>query len=67
MAILPLRRKRKPVLSDRQRIAALEAALENCSASIQRLQQDVETHIRRMGAMQAEIEHLRAKLGQHTV
>jgi hypothetical protein len=38
----------------------LQAALQVCLEKIQQLERDNETHIKRMAAMQAELDHLRA-------
>jgi regulator of replication initiation timing len=42
-------------------LARLERSLENCTEEVQRLKHEVEINIRRMAAMQAEIDHLRAR------
>jgi chromosome segregation ATPase len=53
---------RRPVRSDAgARLSALERNLENCTEEIQRLRRDMDTNIRRIGTMQAEIDHLRAQ------
>jgi hypothetical protein len=38
----------------------LRKAIDECSARIDRLETEVEINIRRMAAMQAEIDHLRS-------
>jgi uncharacterized coiled-coil protein SlyX len=54
------RSNRKPAESDRARIAALETALAHFSETIEHLRREMDINIKRMGAMQAEIDHLRA-------
>jgi regulator of replication initiation timing len=42
-------------------LARLESALQNAVAEIETLKREIEIHILRMGAMQVEIDHLRAQ------
>ena len=58
------RARPKPTRSVNAEIAALKAALETCSAHIERLRRDNDTHITRMAAMQAEIDHLLTIVGR---
>ena len=51
------RRKKKPRPSTNSDVAA---ALQICLSRIEQLERENETHIKRMAAMQAEIDHLRA-------
>ncbi len=41
--------------------AKLRRDLQNCTDEVARLKRDIEIHIRRMAAMQAEIDHLRER------
>ena len=47
------------------RLAKLETDLAACGKRIEQLESQIATHIKRMGAMQAEIDHLRSMRGQH--
>jgi peptidoglycan hydrolase CwlO-like protein len=62
MAIL--RRSKAKQASLAQQIAKLQTAFDTCQQQIEHLQHENETHISRMGAMQAEIDHLRAIIGR---
>ena len=62
MAIL--RRSKKNQVAVAQQIVNLHTAVATCQEQIERLQRENETNIARMGAMQAEIDHLRAILGR---
>ena len=42
--------------------AKLERSLEEYSAKVEHLEREVQINIRRIGAMQAEIDHLRGKV-----
>jgi hypothetical protein len=42
-------------------IAKLQRDVHNCSEEIERLKVEIEINVRRMGAMQAELDHLRSK------
>jgi hypothetical protein len=42
-------------------LAKLKKSLDDCTDEIERLKREVEINIRRMAAMQAEIDHLRVK------
>jgi hypothetical protein len=44
-----------------QATAKMERSLANCEQKIDALEHDLEVNIRRMGAMQAEIDYLRAQ------
>jgi len=55
------RTSRQPSASLRAKLVKLAAALEACEHAVHKLQAENETHIKRMGAIQAEIDHLRAK------
>jgi hypothetical protein len=52
------RSKKKP--SVQLETVDLQASLQVCLEKIQQLERENETHIKRMGAMQAELDHLRA-------
>jgi len=52
------RRSKKP--SAQVETADLHASLQVCLEKVQQLERENETHIKRMAAMQAELDHLRA-------
>ena len=54
------RRKKKPLPPSNPEIASLHATLQRCLDRIAAIERDREIDIQRMGAMQAEIDHLRA-------
>jgi len=56
-------RQTRPV--SRRDIARLEDALAACLERVAHLERAIEINIRRMGAMQAEIDHLRATRRDH--
>ena len=62
MAILRRSKKKRP--SADPQISDLQASLQRCLEKIQQVERDNETHIKRMAAMQAEIDHLRAILSR---
>jgi hypothetical protein len=55
-----LRRSKKPRPPSNPEIANLHATLQRCLDRIAALERERETDIKRMAAMQAEIDHLRA-------
>jgi hypothetical protein len=59
MARKTSRQSRRPALAA---VAKLQRDLRNCSEEIEHLKRELEINVRRMGAMQAEIDHLRCKL-----
>jgi regulator of replication initiation timing len=42
-------------------LAHLQRSIKNCTEEVERLKREVEMNVRRMAAMQAEIDHLRAR------
>jgi len=50
-----------PRAVSRADLARLQRSLENCTEEVEHLKREVEINIRRMAAMQAEIDHLRAR------
>jgi len=58
--------RRSPRTVSPAAFAKLERSLQNCTDELTQLKRDVEIHIRRMAAMQAEIDHLRASLNSRT-
>jgi hypothetical protein len=44
--------------------AHLERSLANCTEQVEKLKGEIEIHIRRMAAMQAQIDHLNAQRRQ---
>jgi hypothetical protein len=45
----------------RTRVADLERSLALCTDRIDQLERELQTNIKRMGAIQAELDHLRAR------
>jgi hypothetical protein len=61
----PRRRSPLPAAALEQALAnmtELAHSLERCTHRIDQLELEIATHIKRMGAMQAEIDHLRSHL-----
>jgi hypothetical protein len=54
-------RRRTPRTVTPAAFAKLKRALENCTDEIEQLKRELEINIRRMAAMQAEIDHLTAR------
>jgi len=67
IAIRPMavfRRKKKPRPPTNADGADVAAALQICLGRIEQLERENETHIKRMAAMQAELDHLRALINR---
>jgi hypothetical protein len=60
MARLPTSRSPRTVTSAAFR--TLTQKIEKCESEVERLNREVEVHIKRMAAMQAELDHLRAMI-----
>jgi hypothetical protein len=58
------RRKKKPRQPTNLQITDVQASLQTCLDKIAALERERETDIQRMGAMQAEIDHLRALMNR---
>jgi len=56
------RRKKKPRPPIQSEVAALRDSLQGCEEKIRRLDREIEIHIQRMAAMQAEIDYLLTKV-----
>jgi hypothetical protein len=52
--------RKKAVAAPRAALAKLREDIDACGRKIEQLERAIEVNIRRMGAMQAEIDHLRA-------
>jgi hypothetical protein len=52
--------RKNPIPAPRAALAKLRADIDACGRRIEQLERAVELNIRRMGAMQAEIDHLRS-------
>ena len=63
-AMAILRRSKKKQTPAALAITELRESLQRCQDKIQQLEQDNETHIKRIAAMQAAIDHLVARLGR---
>ena len=65
---MPVKRRKRSSPARRARSVTfdqfreLQADLAKCELDIENLVKEVELHIKRMGAMQAELDHLRGKI-----
>lgn len=53
--------RQSPRAVSRAEFARLKESLNNCTEEVEKLKREIDTHVRRMAAMQAEIDHLRAR------